>query len=84
MVNAFVYLGSKITSNGDSTIDVQYRITKARANFGNLPNILKSSNLRTQTKFRIFKSNIIGVLLYGSKAWKVINTIIHKLDTFQT
>lgn len=39
VVNAFVYLGSKITSNGDSTIDVQYRITKARANFANLPNI---------------------------------------------
>lgn len=53
VVNAFIYLGSKIKSNGDSIIDVQYRITKARANFAYLRN-WKSSNIRTQTKTRIF------------------------------
>lgn len=84
VVNDFVYIGSKITANGDSTIEVQYRITKARANFANLRNIWKSSNIRTQTKIRIFKTNIIEVLLYGSESWKVTNTIIQKLDTFQT
>lgn len=36
-IKDFVYLGSKI--NGDSTIDVQYRITKALANFAKLRNI---------------------------------------------
>lgn len=44
-------------SNGDSTIDVQCRITKA-----NLRNIWKSSNMR------IFKTNLIGVFLYGSES----------------
>lgn len=37
--NDFVYLGSKITANGDSTMDLQYRITKACAYFANLRNI---------------------------------------------
>lgn len=54
-IEDFVYLDSKITANEDSTIDVQYRITKARANFANLQNSWKSSNIRTQTKIRIFK-----------------------------
>lgn len=53
-IKVFVYLGSKI--NGVSTIDVQYRITKALANFAKLR---KSSNIKTQTKIRIFKANII-------------------------
>lgn len=56
-IKDFVYLGSKI--NGDSTIDVEYRVTKALANFAKLRNIWKSSNIKTQTKIRIFKTNII-------------------------
>lgn len=81
-IKDFVYLGSKI--NGDSTIDVQYRITKALANFAKLRNIWKSSNIKTQTKIRIFKTNIIGVFLYGSKSRKLTNTIKQKLYTFQS
>lgn len=59
-VNDFVYFGSNITANGDSTIDVKYRITKARADFRNLRNIWKSSSIRTQTKIRILKTNTIA------------------------
>ena len=80
-VDEFTYLGSKITANGNSTKDVQFRITKARASF---TNIWKSSYIGTQTKIRIFKTTVIGVLLYGSESWKVTNTITQKLDTFQT
>ncbi|XP_061191532.1 uncharacterized protein LOC133199675 [Saccostrea echinata] len=83
-VDNFIYLGSKITANGDSTLDVENRNAKARTAFANLGNIWKSSTIRTKTKIKIFKTNVIGVLLYGSESWKVTNNITQKLDTFQT
>ena len=83
-VSEFVYLGSKITADGDSTSDVESRIAKARAAFASLRNIWKSSAISIKTKIRIFKSNIIGVLLYGAESWKVTKVIVHRLDVFQT
>ncbi|XP_062615396.1 uncharacterized protein LOC134277126 [Saccostrea cucullata] len=83
-VDNFIYLGSKITANGDSTMDVENRISKVRAIFAKLRNIWKSSIIRSKTKIRIFKTNVFGVLLYGSESWKVTKNISQKLDTFQT
>lgn len=82
-INDFVYLGSKITANGDSTMDIQYRVTKARANFENLRIIWKSPSLRTQTEIRILKTNIIGLLLYGTEFWKVTNGITQTKISFK-
>lgn len=59
----------KITSNGDSTIDVQYKTTKAHANFANLRNIWKSFNIRTKTK----NQDIQNKQSPGSESWKVTN-----------
>lgn len=67
----------KITSNGDSTTDVQYKTTKAHANFANLRNIWKSFNIRTKTKIRIFKTNRVLALSPGR--WQ----IAPKLNTFR-
>ena len=83
-VKEFVYLGSKITADGDSTADVESRIAKARGAFANLRSIWRSTSISTNTKIRIFKSNIIGVLLYGAESWKVTKNITQKLDVFQT
>ena len=81
----FVYLGSKITIDGeDSTSDVHKRISKARSAFASLHYIWKSTSISTNTKIRIFKSNILGVLLYGAESWKETKHITNKLDTFQT
>ena len=43
----------------------------------------KARNIRLKTKLRIFKSNVISTLLYGSESWKVTKTISNKLDVFQ-
>ncbi|XP_061188078.1 uncharacterized protein LOC133196164 [Saccostrea echinata] len=83
-LNINVNKTNKITANGDTTKDAENRIAKARATFANLQNIWKSSNsiIRTKTKIRIFKTNIIGVLK-RSDSWKVTNNITQKLDIFQ-
>ncbi|XP_062611961.1 uncharacterized protein LOC134273759 [Saccostrea cucullata] len=83
-VSEFVYLGSKITTDGNSEVDVLARISKATGAYVALRNIWRSAKISTNTKIRIFKSNVLGVLLYGAEAWKVTKTISNKLDTFQT
>ena len=78
-VSEFVYLGSKITADGDTASDVENRIAKARAAFASLRKIWKSSVISTNTKIRIFKSNVNGVLLhknvYGTESWKVLSKV---------
>ena len=82
-VQEFIYLGGKITSDGNSENDVLARIALIRGTFASLRNIWKSSKIGINTKLRIVKSNVLGVLLYGADAWK-LSTIISRIDVFQT
>ena len=59
----FIYLGNKITADGNSENDVLAHIAKARGAFASLKNIWKSSKIGINIKLRIFKSNVLGVLI---------------------
>ena len=83
-VQEFVHLGSKITTDGNSEMDVLHRRSKARGAFAVLRNIWRSSGIDTEIKLKIFKSNVLGVLLSGAEPWKVSQSICHKIDIFQT
>ncbi|KAI0215988.1 hypothetical protein LSAT2_031965, partial [Lamellibrachia satsuma] len=72
-VQDFAYLGSKITTDGDSAKDATARIRK----------IWKSKQLRLETKLRLYNSNVLSVLLYGSECWKLTAKLAHNLETFQ-
>ena len=82
-VMEFSYLGSSISSNGNSEDDVNQRLKKARQAFGALRNIWKSGKISKRTKTRIYKTNVLPVLLYGSESWKITKTIAKKLEAFQ-
>lgn len=64
----FVYRGSKITTDGDSIADVLSRIFKATGAYADLRNIWRSAKISINTKMRIFKSKVLGVLLYGAES----------------
>ena len=83
-VTEFTYLDSKLTLDADSVKENNTRIIKATQAFAMLKTIWKSTSISTNTKIRIFKSNILGVLLYGAESWKETKHITNKLDTFQT
>ena len=82
-IQDFAYLGSKITTDGDSAKDATARIRKASQTFAMLKPIWKSKQLRLETKLRLYNSNVLSVLLYGSECWKLIAKLAHKLETFQ-
>ena len=82
-VQDFAYLGSKITTDGDSAKDAMARIRKASQTFAMLKPIWKSKQLRLETKLRLYNSNVLSVLLYSSECWKLTAKLAHKLETFQ-
>lgn len=67
-VSDSVYRGSKITTDGDSMADVLARIFKATGAYADLRNIWRSAKIRINTKMRIFKSKVLGVLPYGAES----------------
>ncbi|VDO86255.1 unnamed protein product [Schistosoma margrebowiei] len=68
-VKTFTYLGSIIDEHGGSDAYVKARISKARAACFQLTNIWNSKQLSTNTKIRIFNTNIKTILLYGAETW---------------
>jgi len=81
-VSKFVYLGGMVTQEGGSDEDINSRLEKARAAFSKLRNIWKSSQLKLKTKLKIFKSNVVAVLLYGCETWHMTKQDVNKLDVF--
>nr|KAG5701644.1 hypothetical protein BaRGS_019333 [Batillaria attramentaria] len=82
-VEYFTYLGSKMTTDGDSEKEVRERISKASQAFASLKTIWRTRKLSTKTKLRLFKSNVLSTLLYGAESWKMTKGIGHKLEVFQ-
>nr|KAG5704191.1 hypothetical protein BaRGS_009721 [Batillaria attramentaria] len=82
-VEYFTYLGSKMTTDGDSEKEVRERISKASQAFASLKTVWRTRKISTKTKLRLFKSNVLSTLLYGAESWKMTKGISHKLEVFQ-
>ncbi len=81
-VDEFCYLGSIISKNGGADSDIESRIKKARQAFGCMSNIWRSSQISRHLKLKLFRSNVISVLLYGCETWRVTATTTSKLQVF--
>ncbi|VDP82305.1 unnamed protein product [Schistosoma mattheei] len=79
-VKTFTYLGSIIDEHGGSDVDVNAWIGKARIAYLQLTNIWSSRQLSTNTKVRIFNTNVETVLLYGPKQLST-NTKVRVFNT---
>ena len=65
-INEYLYLGSKISQTGGTDEDIKARITKARQVFAILRPVWRMTTISTNTKLKIFNSNVNSVLLYES------------------
>ncbi|XP_055371785.1 uncharacterized protein LOC129605835 [Condylostylus longicornis] len=81
-VSNLCYLGSIITPEGGAQEDIDNRLKKARAAFGRLQPIWRSSQVSRTTKVRIFRSCVKSVLTYGSGTWLTSKSISQKLQVF--
>ena len=80
----FTYLGSKLTEDGGSNVDIRNRLNKARTAFVSMKNIWKSSQYGAKTKIRIYQSCVLSTLLYGSECWRMTEKDMSKLSAFHT
>ncbi|VDO56272.1 unnamed protein product [Schistosoma margrebowiei] len=79
-VKTFTYLDSIIDEHGGSDADVKARIGKSRAAYFQLKTICNSKQLPIKTKVRILNINVKTVLLYEVETWRMMKTIIHKIQ----
>ena len=79
-------MGAKVTKDGNTEAEIKTRINKARGAFAAQKNIWKTKMISKKTRIRIFKSNVLSVLLYAAESWKVTKVtkgICHMLEVFQ-
>ena len=81
-VESFVYQGGTTTKQGGTDEDVTARIGKAKSAFIMLKKVWTTKEISTETKMRIFNSNVKSVLFYGCETWKTTGKVQRRLQTF--
>ena len=68
----FIFLGSKITADGDCSHEIKRRLFLERKAMTNLDNILKSRDITMPTKVRLIKAMVLPVvIMYGCESWTI-------------
>ena len=70
-VSDFIFLGSKITADGDCSHEIKRHLLIGRKVMTNLDSILKSRDITLPTKVRLLKAMVFPVVMYGCKSWTV-------------
>ena len=70
-VSDFIFLGSKITADGDCSPEIKRRLLLGRKVMTNLDGILKSRDITLLTKVHLVKAMIFSVVMYGCESWTV-------------
>ena len=76
----FIFLGSKITADGDCSHEIKRRILLGRKVMTNLDNILKSRDLTLETKVHLVKALVFPVVMYGCESWTVKKAESQRID----
>ena len=82
-VSEFIFLGSKITADGDCSHEIKRRLLLGRKVMTNLGSILKSRDITLPTKVRLIKAMVFPVVMYGCECWTVKKAERHRIDAFQ-
>ena len=67
----FIFLGSKITADGDCSHEIKRRLLLGRKVITNLDSILKSRDITLSTKVCLAKAMVFPVVMYGCESWNV-------------
>ena len=82
-VSEFIFLGSKITADGDCNHEIKRRLLLGRKVMTNLDSILKSRDITLPTKVRLVKAMVFPVVTYGCESWTVKKAERPKIDAFE-
>ena len=79
----FIFLGSKITADGDCSHEMKRHLLLGRKPMTNLDSILKSRDITLPTKFHLVKGMIFPVVMYGCESWTIKKAEHRRIDAFE-
>ena len=78
----FIFLGSKITADGDCNHEIKRHLLLGRKGMTNLDRVLKNRDITLPTKIHIVKVMIFPVVMYGCESW-TIKAECQRIDAFE-
>ena len=82
-VAGFIFLGSKITADGDCSHEIKRRLLLGRKVMINLDSIFKSRDITLPTKVRLVKAMVFPVVMYGCESWTIKKAEHQRIDAFE-
>ena len=79
----FIFLGSKITADGDCSHEIKRRSLLGRKVMINLDSIFKSRDITLPTKVGLVKAVVFPVVMYGCESWTVKKAERQRIDAFE-
>ena len=82
-VTDFIFLGSKITADGDCSHEIKRHLLLGRKAMTNLDSILKSRDITLPTKVHLVKAMFFPVVVYGCESWTIKKSEHRRIDAFE-
>ena len=82
-VTDFIFLGSKITADGDRSHEIKRHLLLGRKAIANLDSILKSKDITLSTKVHLIKAMVFPVVMYGCESWTMKKAERWRIDAFE-
>ena len=82
-VTDFIFLGSKITADGDCSHEIKRHLLLGRKAMTNLDNILKSRDITLSTKVCLGKAMVLQVVMYRCESWTMKKNKCRRIDAFE-
>ena len=82
-VTDFIFLGSKITIDGDCSHEIKRHLIIGRKAMTNLDSILKSRDITLPTKVHLIKAVVFPVVMYGCESWTIKKAEHQRIDAFE-
>ena len=79
----FIFLGSKITADGECSNEIKRRLLLGRKVMTNLDSIFKSRDITLPTKVRLVKAMVFPLVMYGCESWTVKKAECQRIDAFE-
>ena len=82
-VTDFIFLGSKITAHGDSSLEIKRCLLLGRKGMTKLDSMLKRRDIPLTTKVHVVKAMVFPVVMYGYESWTTKKAEFCRIDTFE-
>jgi len=82
-VTGFIFLGSRITADGECSHEIKRCLLLGRKAMNNLDSILKSRDITLSTKVHLLRAMVFPVVMYGCESWTIKKAECQRIDAFE-